>query len=75
MRRSDTRILTTHVGSLIRPAELLERNRREGVFGVIGRLRYRGGRREGALLGLGHPGAAWLEWLAPMTARAGTMPS
>lgn len=26
MRRSDTRILTTHVGSLIRPAELLERS-------------------------------------------------
>ena len=24
MKRSDTRILTTHVGSLIRPAELLE---------------------------------------------------
>ena len=27
MRRSDTRILTTHVGSLIRPAELLERSK------------------------------------------------
>ena len=26
MRRSDTRILTTHVGSLIRPADLLERS-------------------------------------------------
>ena len=26
MRRSDTRVLTTHVGSLIRPAELLERS-------------------------------------------------
>jgi 5-methyltetrahydropteroyltriglutamate--homocysteine methyltransferase len=27
MRRSDTRILTTHVGSLVRPAELLERSK------------------------------------------------
>jgi hypothetical protein len=47
------------------PPGLLERGGREGVFGLIGRLRYRGGRREGALLGLVHPGAAWLEWLPP----------
>ncbi|MBV9424419.1 MAG: DUF2332 domain-containing protein [Solirubrobacterales bacterium] len=47
------------------PPALLRRNRREGVFGVIGRLSYRGGRRSGALLGLAHPGAAWLEWLGP----------
>ena len=47
------------------PAALIERNRRQGVFGVIGRLSYRGGRRQGALLGIAHPGAAWLEWLAP----------
>jgi hypothetical protein len=46
------------------PAGLLERNRREGVFGVVGRVSYRGGRRAGALLGLAHPGAAWLEWIA-----------
>lgn len=46
------------------PAALVERNRREGVFGVVGRLTYRGGQRSGALLGLAHPGAAWLEWLA-----------
>ena len=45
------------------PAELLERNRREGVFGLIGRLSYRNGQRSGALLGLAHPGAAWLEGL------------
>lgn len=45
------------------PVALLERNRREGVFGVIGRLSYREGHRSGALLGLAHPGAAWLEWL------------
>ncbi len=45
------------------PPALLERNRRQGVFGVVGRLSYRGGRRSGGLLGLAHPGAAWLEWL------------
>ena len=45
------------------PNALVERNRREGVFGVVGRLSYRGGRRSEALLGLAHPGAAWLEWL------------
>lgn len=43
--------------------ELVERNRQEGVFGVLGRLRYRNGRRSGRLLGLAHPGAAWLEWI------------
>jgi hypothetical protein len=47
------------------PPALVDRNRREGVFGVIGRLAYRRGHRTGALLGLAHPGAAWLEWLAP----------
>jgi hypothetical protein len=47
------------------PPSLIERNRLEGVFGVIGRLSYRKGRRSGALLGLAHPGAAWLEWLEP----------
>lgn len=51
------------------PPGLQARNRREGVFGVIGRLSYRGGRRSAALLGLAHPGAAWLEWLAPAAAR------
>jgi hypothetical protein len=45
------------------PGALDDRNRREGVFGVVGRLAYRDGRRTGALLGLAHPGAAWLEWL------------
>jgi len=47
------------------PQALVERNRQEGVFGVIGRLSYRDGRRSAALLGLAHPGAAWLQWLAP----------
>jgi hypothetical protein len=46
------------------PAALVERNRREGVFGVVGRLSYRNGQREGTLLALAHPGAAWIEWLA-----------
>ena len=46
------------------PPTLVERNRRDGVFGVVGRLAYRGGHRSGGLLGLAHPGAAWLEWLA-----------
>ncbi len=47
------------------PPSLVERNRRDGVFGVVGRLTYRGGRPSAALLGLAHPGAAWLEWLVP----------
>ncbi|MQA73426.1 MAG: DUF2332 family protein [Solirubrobacterales bacterium] len=53
------------------PAALVERNRREGVFGVLGRLGYRGGRRRRALLALAHPGAAWLEWLTPADSSAG----
>lgn len=47
------------------PEALIERSRHEGVFGVIGRLAYRRGERTAALLGVAHPGAAWLEWLAP----------
>jgi hypothetical protein len=47
------------------PPWLLERNRREGVFGVLTRLSYRGGERRQELLAIAHPGAAWLEWLAP----------
>lgn len=45
------------------PPALVERNRSQGVFGLIGRLSYREGRRSGAVLGLAHPGAAWIEWL------------
>jgi hypothetical protein len=56
---------TDNVLGLPTPEALIERNRREGVFGVVGRLGYRRGCRSGALLGLAHPGAAWLEWLAP----------
>jgi hypothetical protein len=47
------------------PPALVERNRAEGVFGVIGRMSYRDGSRATELLGIAHPGAAWLEWLAP----------
>ncbi len=47
------------------PPALIERNRSDGVFGVIGRMSYRGGERTTELLGIAHPGAAWLEWLAP----------
>jgi hypothetical protein len=46
------------------PPALVQRNRREGVFGLIGRVTYRGGDRSSRLLGIAHPGAAWLEWLA-----------
>jgi hypothetical protein len=49
------------------PARLAARNRREGVFGVVGRVSYRAGRRSSALLGLAHPGAAWLEWPFPVS--------
>jgi hypothetical protein len=45
------------------PSALIERNRREGLFGLIGRLQYRRGERSESLLGIAHPGAAWLEWI------------
>jgi hypothetical protein len=45
------------------PREVIERNRDEGVFGVISRVSYRNGERTRTVLGLAHPGAAWLEWL------------
>lgn len=37
---------------------------RAGVTGVVGRLSVRDGAVSGRVLGLAHPGAAWLEWLA-----------
>jgi hypothetical protein len=45
------------------PPSLVERNRHQGVFGVIGRIQYRAGKRSRALLGIGHPSAAWIEWI------------
>jgi hypothetical protein len=56
------------------PSALIERNRREGVFGLVTRLSYRGGRASTALLGLAHPSGAWLEWLHPAAGIA-TAPS
>jgi hypothetical protein len=44
------------------PAEWVRENRDGGVFGVIGRVGVRGGRRSATLLGRAHPGAAWLQW-------------
>jgi len=46
------------------PAVVARRSKREGVFGVISRLGYRGGHRSDALVGLAHPGGAWLEWMS-----------
>jgi hypothetical protein len=45
------------------PPALFDRNRTDGVFGLVSRVSYRGGQRTRALLGLAHPGSAWLEWL------------
>ncbi len=53
------------------PTPLLERNRSEGVFGVLAKLAYRRGRRSAALLAIGHPSGVWLEWLAPSQAERG----
>jgi hypothetical protein len=36
--------------------------RRGGVFGVVGRVRIRRGRRTGTVLGRAHPGGSWVEW-------------
>ena len=45
------------------PRALVERNRDRGVFGVLGHVSHRSGRRSAELLAIAHPGAAWLEWL------------
>jgi hypothetical protein len=45
------------------PPALSERNRTDGVFGLVSRVSYRDGQRTSALLGLAHPGSAWLQWL------------
>jgi hypothetical protein len=46
------------------PRGWLDDNRDGGVFGVIGRVSVRAGRRTGAVLGRAHPGSAWLDWTA-----------
>jgi hypothetical protein len=53
---------TTTVQGLAVPQEWLTDNRDGGVFGVIGRVSIRAGRRTGMLLGRAHPGSAWLDW-------------
>jgi hypothetical protein len=45
------------------PAVFVERNRRDGVFGVVSRRSYREGRRSDTLLGIAHSGAAGHDWL------------
>lgn len=45
------------------PPQWVRDNRDGGVFGVVGRVRVREGRRTGAVLGRAHPGSAWLDWL------------
>jgi hypothetical protein len=51
------------IGAPVPPA-LIDRNRCEGVFGVLGRVSYRGGREASSeLLAIAHPGAAWVRWL------------
>ncbi|HZZ48226.1 MAG TPA: DUF2332 domain-containing protein [Pseudonocardia sp.] len=44
--------------------EWLRDNREGGVFGVIGRVGFRGGVRTASVYGRAHPGAAWLDWTA-----------
>jgi hypothetical protein len=46
------------------PPGLVARAGRDGVFGVLERVAYRGGEPATQVLALAHPGAAWLEWLA-----------
>ncbi|GEL22863.1 hypothetical protein PSU4_18170 [Pseudonocardia sulfidoxydans NBRC 16205] len=45
------------------PDGWVEHNRAGGVFGVIGHVSLRDGRRTGRVVGRAHPSAAWLEWL------------
>ena len=59
---------TSTVTGLRAPPQVLERNRRGGVFGAISRVSYRGGQMTEAILGMAHPSGLWLEWLDPGTA-------
>jgi hypothetical protein len=54
---------TSTVTGIEAPVELLERNRRGGVFGVVSRRSYRDGQLTEKILGAAHPSALWLEWL------------
>jgi hypothetical protein len=57
-------LATTTVQDLPVPPQWLADNSDGGVFGVIGRVSIRAGRRTGTVLGRAHPGSAWLEWTA-----------
>lgn len=59
---------TSTVTGLAAPPQLLERNRREGVFGTVSRVSYRRGERTSAILATAHPSALWLQWLDRETA-------
>jgi hypothetical protein len=54
---------TGTVQGLSVPAGWLDDNRRGGVFGVIGLVSLRAGKRTAAVLGRAHPGSAWVEWI------------
>jgi hypothetical protein len=46
------------------PEAIVEANRRDGVFGLVGRLGWRDGEPIGGPLGRTHSSGAWIEWLA-----------
>jgi hypothetical protein len=54
---------TDTVTGIPAPSTLLDRQRQGAVFGALARVSYRGGERSASVLGLAHPGAAWIEWL------------
>jgi hypothetical protein len=62
---------TSTVTGVPAPPELVSRNRSGGVFGVISRRSYRGGRMAETILGAAHPSALWLEWLDRDTSATG----
>jgi hypothetical protein len=45
------------------PHDLVRRSREEGLFGVLGLVEWRDGRRREALLARAHPSGEWMEWL------------
>ncbi|MFZ0091381.1 MAG: DUF2332 domain-containing protein [Solirubrobacteraceae bacterium] len=54
---------TSSVIGVAPPADVVERNRVGGVFGVLGVISYRDGARSARLLAIAHPGAAWVQGL------------
>jgi hypothetical protein len=45
------------------PEDVVRRSHEEGLFGVLGLVEWRRGRRSEALLGRAHPSGTWMEWL------------